>query len=77
LQFQEASGEYWERRVTFETAAPSRVDLPLAGFTRPSSDPSGNGVQELGSIAQVGLYLHGPPANEAILWLDDLRVLMP
>lgn len=77
LQFKEASGEYWERRVTFPSAAPTRVDLPLAGFTHPSDLPGGNGQQELHAIAQLGLSLHGPAANDAIVWIDDLlRVLM-
>jgi hypothetical protein len=76
LQFREASGEYWERRVTFDTAAPTRLDLPLAGFTRPSWSEPGNGLQDLQAIVQVVLFLDGPPANEAIVWVDDLRVLL-
>jgi mannan endo-1,4-beta-mannosidase len=76
LQFREASGEYWERRVTLDTGAPTRLDLPLAGFTIPSWSEPGNALQELQAIVQVALFFDGPPANEAILWIDDLRVLM-
>ena len=77
LQFREASGEYWERRVTFDTAAPTRIELPLAGFTVPSWSVPGNGLQELQAIVQVALFFDGPPATDAIAWIDDLRVLMP
>ncbi|KXX66492.1 PKD domain-containing protein [Flammeovirga sp. SJP92] len=70
LQFQEASGEYWEASTTL--GGSEELYLPFSAFANPSWGGQVNGVVEAGAITQMSFYFGGD-AGSGTIKIDNLK----
>jgi len=74
LQFQEASGEYWETTLNINSASGSTKYVPFSQFANPSWNGAKiDGVLALGTIQKIGLYFGGN-AGSGSIYLDDIKL---
>lgn len=70
LQFQEASGEYWEQTITI--GATEVIYMPFSDFANPGWGGSVNGIVDLEAISAVSFYFGGQ-AGSGTIYIDDLK----